>query len=156
MCTHSWEMFPSLILSLLNQTLSKIHFVWINVLGGRAAFTAASRQTAETGGWSVGHLPKPSQSQRLNARQNGSVATGLGSQLSQSASNWHLSSYASWWVRKVLTFITRFDKFSQLWALHLFMWDLQLISDKSHLHTEECLQGHIPWELRSPSVATSI
>lgn len=31
MFTHSCKMFPSLILSLPNQTQNKIYFVWINI-----------------------------------------------------------------------------------------------------------------------------
>ena len=43
------------------------------------------RQAAQRGIYHFGHLPKSSQSLRLNARWNGSVAMGMGSQLSQSA-----------------------------------------------------------------------
>lgn len=42
-------------------------------------------------------------------------------------------------VRKVLTFTARSTNSPSSRLLHLFTWTLQLISDKPHPHTVECL-----------------
>lgn len=145
MFTHSWKMFPFFILSLLNQTQSKIYFVWTNAFGGMdRVYCSCWDRLPREGSDHFGHLPKPSQSQSLNARWNGSVATGMGSQLSQSASSWHLSSFTSWWVRKVLTFTTISDKFSKLQALHLFTWALQIFQMNATPVLLSVLRAHYP------------